>query len=81
MAQPALQLVGVGAGHLGQVEGEGVAQVVGPQGRELPAGVVQLGVVPAADLLEDQVDRAWREPAIGPTRQVSPTALSTAPQK
>ena len=31
VAEPALQLVGIGTGHLGQVEGEGVAQVVGPQ--------------------------------------------------
>ena len=40
VAQPTLQLVGIGAGHLGQVEGEGVAQVVGPQGREPSRGIV-----------------------------------------
>jgi hypothetical protein len=31
LAEPAFQLVGAGTGHLGDVEGEGVAQVVRPE--------------------------------------------------
>src|SRR3712207_7373484 len=47
VAQPPFQLVGVGARHLGEVEGEGVAQVVRPQRGDVTARVLQLGVVPA----------------------------------
>ena len=64
MAQPPLQLVGIGAGDLGQMKGKGMAQIVRPQGRAPSTGIDQLGVVVAADLFEDEVDRAWRQPAI-----------------
>jgi hypothetical protein len=40
------------------VEGEGVAQIVRPQGREPASGIGQLGVVVAVDLLEDEAEIA-----------------------
>ena len=64
MAEATLQLVGIGPRDLRQVEGEGVTQVVGPQRRDPTSSVGQLGIVPAADLLEQQVDRSRRQPTI-----------------
>ena len=65
VAQATLQLVGIGARHLGEVEREGMAEIVGPERRDPPSSVSYLGVMPAADLLEQQVDRSGREPTIG----------------
>src|SRR5215211_1635550 len=58
VAETALQLVGVGARHLGQVEGEGMAEVMRAERRDPPSIIGQLSIVPAADLLQQQVDRA-----------------------
>ena len=56
MSQPTLQLVGIGASDGGQMEGKGVPQVMGSQWRDMTRGVAELGIMPAPDLLEDQVD-------------------------
>jgi hypothetical protein len=61
VAYAVLKIVGVGAGHLGALKGECVAQVVGRQGRDPAGWIPDLGVVPAADLLPGLVDRAHRE--------------------
>ena len=47
MAEAALQLVGVGVHDPSQVEGEGVAQVMGMQRRDPMSSVEQLGPVSA----------------------------------
>jgi hypothetical protein len=58
------EFVGIAAGGLGEREGERVSQVVGPQRADVPVWAAVFGVVPAADLLADQVDRPRREPAV-----------------
>jgi hypothetical protein len=65
VSETALQLVGVGSRHARQLEGKGVAQIVGTEWRDAPRGIAALGVVPAADLLENVVDRPDREAADG----------------
>jgi hypothetical protein len=56
------------------LEGEGVAQVVGPQGRDAVGGIAHLGVAPAADLLQDLIVRAHREAPVRGARRQSPCA-------
>jgi hypothetical protein len=50
VAQAPIQLIGIGASDAGQLKGKGVAQVVGPQGRKVPAGIAQFGIMLAASL-------------------------------
>jgi len=64
MSQPSLQLVGVRPGCLGQLEGEGVPQIVRLQRRDVAGDILQLSVMPPPDLRQDQVDRPWGESAI-----------------
>jgi hypothetical protein len=58
VAEAAFEFGAVVAGGLGELEGEGVADVVRAQGAEFAVGVGGLGVVQAADLGDDGVDRA-----------------------
>jgi hypothetical protein len=58
VAESAFEFSAVVAGGLGELEGEGVADVVRAQGAESAVEVGVLGVVQAADLGDDGVDRA-----------------------
>jgi hypothetical protein len=75
VAEPALEFVGVAAGGLGEREGERVPQVMGPERADAPSGIGVFGVVPPADLLADQLDRARGRPASANRRRM-PTASS-----
>jgi hypothetical protein len=65
VAEAALQLERVVAGDGGKGERERVAQVVRAQWADVPGRVGVLGIVPAADLLADRVDRARGQAAVG----------------
>ena len=54
--QSPLQLVGIRPGDLRQVEGEGMAQVVRPQGRAVATGILQFRAASVPDLFQDEVD-------------------------
>src|SRR5207247_1707948 len=53
---------GVGTGRPGGIGVKGVPQVVRPMRRDVAVGIAELDIFPAADLLEDEVDGARREP-------------------
>ena len=59
MAEPALEFGAVVAGGFREPVSEGVPQVVGAQDAELAFAAGGFGVVEAADLADDGVDRPW----------------------
>lgn len=54
--QPALKLVGISARSPRQLKREGVPEVMRPQRAHLPAGISDLAVMHAPDVLQDPVD-------------------------
>ncbi len=68
VAEPPLQLVGIGPGGRREPEGEGVAQIMRAQRRDAAGRVTDLRVVPPPDLFQQHVDRARRKPSGGGPR-------------
>ncbi|HMA36778.1 MAG TPA: hypothetical protein VKY74_20150, partial [Chloroflexia bacterium] len=62
--EPTFEFVAIGAGGPRQLEGEGVAEIVGAQGADAPGGVGLLAVVPAPDAGQQVVNRLGRVAAI-----------------
>src|SRR5258706_13759307 len=64
MTQASFQFVCIGSRHLRQLKGEGMTKGMGMQWRNVACRIAHLGIMPASNLQQDQIDSPWRETAI-----------------
>src|SRR5260221_7559002 len=64
MSQAPFQLILIGSRHLRQLKGEGMTKGMGTQRRNAACRIAHLGIMPASNLQQDQIDSPWGETAI-----------------
>ncbi|GAC1446085.1 MAG: hypothetical protein NVSMB52_09520 [Chloroflexota bacterium] len=59
-----LEFIGIGASHRRKMERERMPEIVGAKRRDVPDTIIEFSIMPAPNLLEDEVDGAHRETTV-----------------